>query len=115
MGAHAQQRRVVEGSIAALRGRDAVLLGVIAAGGVGLLLGLWFRAPAMIAISGLAAATSLPIALTDEGLWFALLMTVALLTALQFGYLTGLTMALAWTSFHDHQWRIIGHRGEPQD
>jgi hypothetical protein len=68
-----------------------------ATGGLGLLLGLWFRVPALIAVSGLTAATYLPIALTNQGSMSALLMTVALLTALQFGYVAGLVLAYAWS------------------
>ena len=47
-----------------------------AAGGMGLLLGLWFRVPALIAISGLVAATYLPVALTELGPASALVRTV---------------------------------------
>jgi hypothetical protein len=64
------------------------------AGGAGLLLGLWFRVPAMIAVSGLAAAC-LSVTLTSLDPMHALLVTVALLGGIQFGYLAGLMLAFA--------------------
>ena len=72
-------------------------------GGMGLLLGLWFRVPALIAISGLVAATYLPVALTELGPASALVRTVALLAALQFGYIAGLVLAFAWSSWRAHK------------
>ena len=95
-----------------LLGEDALLWAFIAAGGTGLLLGLWFKVPALIAVSGLAAAIFIPIALTHYAPWSALFMTVALLGVLQFGYLAGLMLALAWSRTGlDHQRRLSGRRG----
>jgi hypothetical protein len=80
------------------------------AGGTGLLLGLWFRVPAMIAVSGLAAAC-LSVTWTDLDPMSALLMTAALLGGIQFGYLAGLMLAFAWSIFatppehHADTWR----------
>jgi hypothetical protein len=90
-----------------------------AAGGMGLLLGLWFRVPALIVVSGLAAATCLAVALTNQGLMSALVMTVALLTTLQFGYVAGLMLAFAWSRTFasspclDRLRRVTGRPGGP--
>jgi hypothetical protein len=89
-----------------LEGGDALLWAFTAAGGMGLLLGLWFRVPALIAISGLVAAMYLPVALTELGPASALVRTVALLAALQFGYIAGLMLAFAWSrTFASSSWR----------
>jgi hypothetical protein len=89
------------------QGVDAVLWTFAAAGGIGLLLGFWFRVPAMIAVSGLAAAC-MPATLTNPDPTSTLLTTVALLCVLQAGYLAGLMLAPAWSrvsaSFPAPQW-----------
>jgi hypothetical protein len=92
MAPHGQVTRA-----SSLVGENALLSAFIAAGGVGLLLGLWFRVPAMVAVSALVAATCLPLALTNQGVMSAVVMTVALLTTLQFGFMAGLMLAFAWS------------------
>jgi hypothetical protein len=73
------------------------MLWLFAVGGVaGLLLGWWFRVPALIAASGLSAVVSMTAA-THMGLGFLLSvgLTFALLGALQVGYLAGLALSCA--------------------
>jgi hypothetical protein len=62
----------------------------------GLLLGWWFRVPALIAVSALAGLVSM-IAATHMGLgwWLAAGLTIALLGTLQVGYLAGLMLSCA--------------------
>ena len=63
-------------------------------GFAGLLLGWWFRVPALIAVSTLAAVISMAAAtLMGLGLLFAAGLTFALLGALQVGYLAGLMLS----------------------
>lgn len=64
------------------------------AGLVGLLLGCWFRVPALIAASGVAAVISMTAAI-HMGLefLFAVGVTFALLGALQVGYIAGLMLS----------------------
>ena len=67
-----------------------------AAGGIGLLLGLWFRVPALVAASGLIAAACLSLAtFTDLGPMPTLVFTFASLGVLQVGYLVGAMLALS--------------------
>ncbi len=69
-----------------------------AAGGMGLVLGLWSRVPALIAASCLTAATCLSLApFMDMGLLSALVFTFASLGVLQVGYLAGLILFCAWS------------------
>ena len=69
----------------------------VIAGGIGLLLGLWFRVPAVIAVSVLATAC-LPIGLTSlDDPMSALITTLASLAGLQFGYVAGFMLAFAWS------------------
>lgn len=75
------------------------MLWLFAFGGLaGLLLGCWFRVPALIAASGLAAVVSMTAA-THMGLGFlfAVGLTFALLGALQVGYIAGLMLSCAWS------------------
>ena len=61
-----------------------------AAVGIGLLLGLWFRVPALVAASGLTAAACLSLApFMDLGSMPTLGITFAALGVLQVGYLAG--------------------------
>ena len=69
-----------------------------AAGGTGLLLGLWFRVPALIAASGLTAVACFSLApFADLGLMLSFVFTIALLGVLQAGYLAGLLLFCAWS------------------
>lgn len=69
-----------------------------AAGGTGLVLGIWFRVPALIAASGLTATACLSLTpLTDLGPIPAVVITFATLVVLQLGYLVGLTLSCAWS------------------
>ena len=69
----------------------------VAAGGAGFLLGLRYRLPALVAVSGLAFLVCVPFALFAEmRLLSALLITFGLLGMLQVGYLGGTLVAGAW-------------------
>ena len=66
------------------------------AGSTGLLLGWWFRVPALIAASGMAAVISMTAAThMGFGFLFAVGLTFALLGALQVGYIVGLALSCA--------------------
>ena len=68
-----------------------------AAGATGVLLGLWFRVAALVAVSVMTAAACLPAAvLAGVGLLLALGFAFACLGALQVGYLAGLMLFCAW-------------------
>ena len=71
------------------------MLWLFAGGGLaGLLLGWWFRVPALIAVSALAAVISMAAAThMGLGLLSAAGLTFALLGALQVGYLAGLMLS----------------------
>jgi hypothetical protein len=70
-----------------------------AIGGIGLVLGIWFRVPALVAASGLTAAACLSLTpLTDLGPMAAVVITFATLAVLQLGYLVGLILSCAWSS-----------------
>jgi hypothetical protein len=74
-----------------------LLLAFAAAGSVGLLLGFWLRAPALIAASGVIAVVCLSVApFTELRPASAVGLTFALLSALQIGYLIGLMLSCAW-------------------
>jgi hypothetical protein len=71
---------------------------VVIASGAGVLLGLRLRAPSVLAASVAIVLASL--VLMPFGQWSFVagtMFTVALLTALQFGYLVGLVLLSAWT------------------
>jgi hypothetical protein len=73
------------------------MMWLFAIGGLaGLLLGFWFRAPALIAASGIAAVIG-PAAAIRMGLEFlpAVGLTFALLAVLQVGYIAGLMLSCA--------------------
>ena len=73
-----------------------MLWAVITVGGMGLLLGLWLRAPAIIAASGVTVIAFIALApLTQWSLLAVVLLSVGSLTALQIGYLVGVTLACA--------------------
>ena len=75
-----------------------MLWALAAAGGTGLLLGLWFRVAAIVAASGITAATSLLFGVfTDQGLMPTLVITFAFLFILQVGYLAGVMLSCAWS------------------
>ena len=71
---------------------------ILAAGGVGCLLGLWLmRVPLIALISSalvMVCVGNAPYA--QWGLWATLWLTVALISALQAGYLAGLFVSVAW-------------------
>jgi hypothetical protein len=67
-------------------------------GPVGLMLGLWFRAPALIAASGVTAIVCLSAApFTELEPASAVGITFALVDVLQVGYLAGLMLSGAWS------------------
>ena len=67
-----------------------------AAGATGVVLGLWFRVAALVAVSGVTAAASLPAAvLAGVGLMPSLIITFATVGLLQAGYLAGVMLACA--------------------
>ena len=73
-----------------------MLWAVITVGGMGLLLGLRLRAPAVIAASGATVIAWIALTpLTQWSLLTAVLLSVGSLTALQIGYLVGVTLACA--------------------
>ena len=79
-----------------------MLWAVITIGGMGLLLGLRLRAPAAIAASGVTVIAFIALApLTQWSLLTAVQLSVGSLTALQIGYLVGVTLACApWQPRH---------------
>jgi hypothetical protein len=69
-----------------------------AAGATGLVLGFWFRVPALLAASLVTAAICLLVApFAELGATAAVGVSFALLGMLQAGYLTGLTLSCAWS------------------
>ena len=75
-----------------------MLWALAGAGGMGLLLGLRFRVPALIAATWLTAAACLSLApFMDLGLMPTLVFTFASLGVLQVGYLAGLMLFCAWS------------------
>jgi hypothetical protein len=81
------------------------MLLAFAAGSIGLLLGLWLRAPALIAVSGVTAVVCFSVApFTELRPASAVAMTIALVGVLQVGYLAGLTLSCAWAR------KTIAHR-----
>lgn len=67
-----------------------------AAAATGVLLGLWFRVAALVAVSGLTAAACLPAALlAGVGLIPSLVITFATVGLLQAAYLAGVMLACA--------------------
>jgi predicted benzoate:H+ symporter BenE len=93
---------VVKASAKGFRGqcreeKDAMLWLFAGSGLAGLLLGWWFRVPALIAVSTSAAVISMAAAtLMGLGLSFAAGLTFALLGTLQVGYIAGLMLSCAW-------------------
>jgi hypothetical protein len=75
-----------------------MLLTFATGGSLGLLLGFWFRAPALVAASGVTAVAGLSVApFTELGLASTVVMTFALVGVLQVGYLAGLVLSGAWS------------------
>src|SRR5262245_36262527 len=71
-----------------------MLLTFAAGGLVGLLLGFWFRVPAVVAASGVTAVICLSVApFTELGPASAVAMTFALMGVLQLGYLAGVVVS----------------------
>jgi hypothetical protein len=68
-----------------------VLWSIVTVGAIGILLGLRFRAPALLAATAVTAITS---ALLLEG--YGVLSILLLVITLQAAYLVGLSCALAW-------------------
>jgi hypothetical protein len=82
-----------------------MLWAVGAGGGIGLLLGLWFRVPALLAASGISAGVFLAIApFVGMTLYSGVFRFLALFFALHVGYLMGVglvsgcTRARLWPS-----------------
>jgi hypothetical protein len=72
-------------------------LAFAATGSVGLLLGFWLRAPALIAASGVTAVVCLSVApFTELAPVSAVAMTFALVGVLQLGYLAGACLKRAF-------------------
>jgi hypothetical protein len=89
-----------------------VLLTFAACGSVGLLLGFWLRAPALIAASGLTAVVCLSVApFAELGPASAVGLTLALLSVLQVGYLAGLTLSCAWARMRLSLWACCSGDG----
>ena len=73
-----------------------MLWAVITIGGTGLLLGLWLRVPAITAASGVMVIAFIALApLTQWSLLAIVLLGFGALTALEIGYLVGVTLACA--------------------
>jgi hypothetical protein len=69
-----------------------------AAGATGLVLGFWFRVPALLVASFVTAAIYLPVApFAELGTMATVGVSFALLGVLQAGYLRGLTLSCAWS------------------
>jgi hypothetical protein len=80
-----------------------------AAGATGVLLGLWFRVTALVAVSVVTAAACLPAAVhAGVGLMPSLIITFATVGLLQAGYLAGVMLACA------HSRRDAPSRQRPQ-
>ena len=82
---------------------------MIAAGATGVMLGLWFRVQALIAVSGATFVSCLLIAAFSElSLLASAGRLLLLLSLLQAGYLAGLMISYAWSrsgfarSAYDH-------------
>jgi hypothetical protein len=73
-----------------------VLIGIAFAGGVGLLLGVFFRVPAVLAASGLLVAASAIAGPVVGGWWASAALLVSTLISLQAGYLAGLVLGCAY-------------------
>ena len=84
----------------------------VAAGGLGLLLGLCFRVPAVVAASAvlaLASATVGPL-LAGWSVWTVLAAALGGVFALQCGYFAGLLLMCAWSragSWSDMRERLV--------
>ena len=75
-----------------------MLLAFAATGLVGLLLGCWFRAPALVAGSAVTAVVCLSVAsFMKLELASTVGLTLALVSVLQVGYLAGLMLSCAWS------------------
>ena len=73
-----------------------MLWAVIAVSGMDLLLGLWLRVPAITAASGVTVIAFIALApLTQWSMLAIVLLGFGALTALQIGYLVGVTLACA--------------------
>ena len=69
-----------------------------AAGGMGLLLGLWFRMPVLLTASALTAAAGvLFVPFKEMGAMAGVGLVYALLATLQVGYLAGLVLSYTWS------------------
>ena len=91
-------RVLAPGLVASLGGEDAMLWAFAATSSVGLLLGFWLRAPALVAASGMTAVVCLSVApFTEQGPASAVAMTFGLVGMLQAGYLAGLMLSCAWS------------------
>ncbi len=71
-----------------------MLEALVLAGGLGFLLGLRYRVPAVVPASAVAAALGPVVAyLAGAGWWFVLAASAGAVVALQFGYLAGLLLS----------------------
>ena len=79
-----------------------MLWALVTIGGMGLLVGLWLRVPAIIAASGVTVIALIALApLTQWSLLAIVLLGFGSLTVLQIGYLVGVTLACApWQPGH---------------
>jgi hypothetical protein len=74
----------------------AVLVALVGAGGLGLLLGLRYRVPALLVASAVVAAAATAAAcLTESAPWAVLILPFGAVAALQCGYLCGVALAFA--------------------
>jgi hypothetical protein len=75
-----------------------VLGALLAVGVAGLLLGFWFRAPALAAAAAIVAMTNITVALAgDWSLQRAAVSLLVLLVGLSCAYLLGLLIAFTWS------------------
>ncbi len=73
-----------------------MLWGLVAVGLTGILLGLRFRAPALLAATGFVVAACLVLGRTGDFPWGFFWTTLVMVLALQCAYLVGLCLALIW-------------------
>src|SRR5262245_56457239 len=86
--------------------RGGMIEALVAAAGIGFLLGLRYRIPAAIIASAVAAAAGGVVAcLTGASLWGVLIAPLAAMAALQCGYLAGLLAAVGVSRARLPGWR----------
>jgi hypothetical protein len=91
---------------------DAMLLASGVAGAMGLLLGLLFRVPALLAASLMTATVCLSVAaFTELTLMTVIVITIALLGVLQVAYFMGLTVTCAVSRARPSAHRLVREVG----